>query len=252
MVLSSLLQALRAELSLSLKTSSRRLAEVSARLVPILLSSLLNNRLDGQPLLASISLSGELRVASPHHLLSWYFGLWLQQAPLGFVEQFPQTLPPPRGERYREALPEDNGVVPDETPRPLDVVAHDCFFHFLLCHVDRLLSCSRPGWSRRGGFPSCCRSGSRMLQVERFCPRRVFHPLGLESSLLRLHGDYTTKRLAGKYVVLPISIPFGRALHPFRQLIKYYQSGNLSDRGGLIFCKTWGRCCKDGTLDPLR
>lgn len=51
-----------------------------------------------------------------------------------------------------------------------------------------------------------------MLQVERFCPRRVFHPLGLESSLLRLHGDYTTKRLAGKYVVLPISIPFGRAL----------------------------------------
>lgn len=150
MVLSSLLQALRAELSLSLKTSSRRLAEVSARLVPILLSSLLNNRLDGQPLLASISLSGELRVASPHHLLSWYFGLWLQ-GPLRFVEQFPQTLPPPRGERYREALPEDNSVVPDETPRPLDVVAHDCFFHFLLCHVDRLLSCSRPGWSRRGG-----------------------------------------------------------------------------------------------------
>ena len=129
------------------------------------------------------------------------FGLWLQ-GPLRFVEQFPQTLPPPRGERYREALPEDNSVVPDETPRPLDVVTHDCFFHFLLCHVDRLLSCSRPGWSRRGGFPSCCRSGSRMLQVERFCPRRVFHPLGLESSLLRM-------RLRGKdkdAAVLPTAL----------------------------------------------
>ena len=62
------------------------------------------------------------------------FGLWLQ-GPLRFVEQFPQTLPPPRGERYREALPEDNSVASDETPCPLDVVAHDCFFHFLLCHV---------------------------------------------------------------------------------------------------------------------